>query len=26
VDEFIHLREDAVQLLGNFHSKLGIEI
>ena len=26
VDEFIHLRADAVQLLGNIHSKLGIEI
>ena len=26
VDEFIHLRADAVQLLGNFHSKLGIEL
>jgi methylmalonyl-CoA mutase len=26
VDEFIHLRADAVQLLGNLHTKLGIEI
>jgi methylmalonyl-CoA mutase len=26
VDEFIHLRADAVQLLGNFHAKMGIEI
>jgi methylmalonyl-CoA mutase len=26
VDEFIHLRANAVQLLGNLHSKLGIEI
>jgi len=26
VDEFIHLRADAVQLLGNFHFKLGIEL
>jgi methylmalonyl-CoA mutase len=26
VDEFIHLRADAVNILGNFHTKLGIEI
>jgi methylmalonyl-CoA mutase len=26
VDEFIYLRADAVQLLGNFHFKLGIEL
>ncbi len=26
VDEFIHIRADAVQLLGNFHDKLGIEL
>jgi methylmalonyl-CoA mutase len=25
VDEFIHLRSDAVQMLGNFHSRLGIQ-
>jgi methylmalonyl-CoA mutase len=25
VDEFIHVRADAVQLLGGFHAKLGIE-
>jgi methylmalonyl-CoA mutase len=26
VDEFIHLRADAVNLLGNFHARLGIEL
>jgi methylmalonyl-CoA mutase len=26
VDEFVHLRADAVQSLGNFHAKLGIEL
>ena len=26
VDEFVHLRADAVQSLANFHAKLGIEI
>jgi methylmalonyl-CoA mutase len=26
VNEFIHIRADAIQLLGNFHAKLGIEI
>jgi methylmalonyl-CoA mutase len=26
VDEFIHIRADAVQLLGNFHARLGVEI
>ena len=26
VDEFVHIRADAVQLLGNLHTKLGIEI
>ena len=26
VDEFIHLRADAAELLANFHSRLGIEL
>jgi methylmalonyl-CoA mutase len=26
VDEFIHVRADAVQILGNFHARLGIEL
>jgi methylmalonyl-CoA mutase len=26
VDEFIHIRADAIQLLGNFHTKMGIEL
>jgi methylmalonyl-CoA mutase len=26
VDEFIHVRADAAQLLGNFHAKLGISL
>jgi methylmalonyl-CoA mutase len=26
VDAFVHLRADAVEVLANFHSKLGIEL